>query len=172
ANGFEKSVIGSTAERILHHVSCPVLVVGPECLARTFQMGSILLCTNLTPGSYRPAQYATSLAQEHNASLIIVHAVPNHRYVLNTLLRSELRMKVRELLPADIERWCHLKIVIVRGEAADSILPIAQREKASLIVAGISDEGVLADHLPWRTLTSLIRQAKCPILAVRGHLAK
>jgi nucleotide-binding universal stress UspA family protein len=173
ASGIEKAVLGSTAEAIVHHVSCPVLVVGPKCRARTFAMGSILLCTNLTSGSWRPAQYATALAQEQDAQLTIVHIAAIRERAQGRVSRLKLRIKARELLPADIENWCHVKVVIVeRQAAARSILSIAQRERADLIVAGVSEEGFLVNHLPWGTLTCLIHEAKCPILTVRGHFAK
>jgi nucleotide-binding universal stress UspA family protein len=142
ASGLEKAVLGSTAEAILHHVNCPVLVVGPKCRARIFESDSILLCTNLTSESYRPAQYATALAQEYNAQLTIVHVAPIQERVPDRVLRLKLRMKARELLPADIENWCHVKVVIVqRQAAAKSILSLTRRARTNLIIAGVSCRG-------------------------------
>ncbi|MHB1021164.1 MAG: universal stress protein [Acidobacteriaceae bacterium] len=171
ASGIEKLALGSTAEAILRHTACPVLVVGPNYSRTTWACKSILFATDLTIGAFRPAQYAAALAEELNADLTLLHlAAPARNGEPEETNREALKMRLRELLPKDAEDWCRVKTRVEYGEAAKDVVAIAVAEKADLILLGVSEHGPLADHAPWGTLTNTIRYAKCPVLAVRGHL--
>jgi len=174
AQGFERAALGSTAEMILRHMACPVLVAGPNCQVRNFIGGSILLSTSLGLGSYRPAQYAAALAEELNARLTLLHVAPAlGPEVSEEMVRHRLCNEVRALLPGDVEDWCHLKSCVLFGENLDCIARVAARERADLIVMGVHEGSRLresvADHLPAGVLARTIRIADCPVLAVRGH---
>lgn len=171
ASGLEKLALGSTAEAILRHTSCPVLVVGPNYSRSTWTCNSIVFATDLTIGAFRPAQYAAALAEELNADLTLLHLAQSVKNgEPEETNREALKARLRELLPKDAEDWCRVKTRVEFGEAAKDVATIAAMENADLILLGVSEHGPLADHAPWGTLTNTIRHASCPVLAVRGHL--
>jgi hypothetical protein len=74
--GLAKLALGSVAEWAIRHLSCPVLVVGPKCNKVFGPVKSILFATDLVPDNLRSAQYANSIAQEYNATLRLMHVIP------------------------------------------------------------------------------------------------
>src|SRR5579863_5877295 len=64
--GMGRRLLGSVAEEILRHASCPVLTVGPHVKARSAAKitREIVFATDLAKKSPAAAPYAMSLAQE------------------------------------------------------------------------------------------------------------
>ncbi|HEY9127159.1 MAG TPA: universal stress protein, partial [Acidobacteriaceae bacterium] len=156
------------------HVSCPAVIAGPNCEISGFEGRSILLSTSLGSGSYRPAQYAAALSEELNAHLTLLHLAPSVDIgAQEDLVRHHLCNEARALLPEGMESRRHLKTLVLFGEDSNCIPAIAAREKADLIVMGVHEgwpvKNRLADHLPSGVLANTIREARCPVLAVRAH---
>ena len=173
AHGLEKLAFGSVAESVLRRVPCPVLVIGPHCRENLESIASIVFATDLEIGAFRPAQYASSIAEEMNARLILLHVrkpVPNDAEISHEGVEGRLARTLRQLLPPDAELWCQPKIRVEAGNASEEVLLVARSESANLIVVGVREKSPLADHSPWSTLSQIIRGAECPVLGVRGHL--
>ena len=86
------------------------------------------------------------------------------------VIQDRIKQQLEELLPQDVEQYCKAKVRLEEGKAAETMVAVAESECASLIAVGLRDH-VLSDHAPWSTLSHVIREAKCPVLGVRGHLA-
>ncbi len=173
AHGLEKLAFGSVAESVLRRVPCPVLVMGPHCHESLELIRSIVFATGLESRAFRAAQYASSIAEEVNARLTLLHVrkpVAKGAEVASGDIDSLLQQKLQQLLPPDAEQWCQPKVRIEVGNASEAVLRVAQAEAANLIVVGVREGSALADHSPWSTLSQIIAGAECPVLAVRGHL--
>lgn len=173
AHGLEKLAFGSVAESVLRRVLCPVLVIGPRCHENLASIQSIVFATDLEIGAFRPAQFASSIAEEMNARLTLLHVREPDIEELETSPEDvdvRLARTLRQLLPPDAELWCQPKVRVEAGNASEEILRVAHSEAASLIVVGVREKSPLADHAPWSTLSQIIRGAECPVLGVRGHL--
>jgi nucleotide-binding universal stress UspA family protein len=173
AHGLEKLAFGSVAESVLRRVPCPVLVIGPRCHQNLASIESIVFATDLEIGAFRPAQYASSIAEEMNARLTLLHVrkpVPKEPEISQADAELRLTRALRQLLPPDAELWCQPKVRVEMGNASEEVLRVAQAESANLIVVGVRENSPLADHSPWSTLSQIIRGADCPVLGVRGHL--
>ena len=173
ASGLERLALGSVAEATLHQAKCPVLIVGPNCSADPNPFRSIVFATDLTTTGLRGAQYAAGLAERFHADLTFLH-VMSHKAAARIIVEIEviqdrITQQLRELFPPDVERYCKAKVRLEEGKAAETIVAVAESERASLIVVGLRDH-VLSDHAPWSTLSHVIREVKCPVLGVRGHL--
>ncbi len=76
--GFEHLLLGSVTEKILRRAPCPVLSVCHE-EGRTWEapglIRRILCATDLSASSNPAMKFALALAQEHKATLILVHVV-------------------------------------------------------------------------------------------------
>ncbi len=173
AHGLEKLAFGSVAESVLRRVPCPVLVIGPHCRENLEAIRSIVFATGLEARAFRPAQYASSIAEELNARLTLLHVRKPAAKEGESSSRdrdAELMEELQQLLPPDAEQLCQPKVQIEAGNASKEVLRVAQAEAANLIVVGVRESSTLADHSPWSTLSQIIRGASCPVLGVRGHL--
>jgi nucleotide-binding universal stress UspA family protein len=174
AEGLKKLAFGSVAESVLRRVPCPVLVMGPRCRENLDTIRSIVFATDLEARAFRPAQYASSIAEEMNARLTLLYVRKPRPKALESSATADDRVllqELRQLLPSDAEQWCQPKVRVEVGDPSEEVLRIAHAEAANLIVVGVRESSTLADHSPWSTLSQIIRGAECPVLAVRGHLA-
>jgi nucleotide-binding universal stress UspA family protein len=173
AHGLEKLAFGSVAESVLRRVPCPVLVIGPHCRQNLEPIRSIVYATGLETRAFRAAQYGSSIAEELNARLTLLHVrkpMAKEVEILSSDIDSVLARELQQLLPADAEQWCQPKVRVEVGNASEEVLRVAQAEAANLIVVGVRESSPLADHSPWSTLSQIIRSAQCPVLGVRSHL--
>jgi len=174
--GWGKVLLGSVAETIFRKAPCPVITVGPHCLADpkcSVGFRQIVFATDFSLGSLVAAPFAVSLAQENQAKLTLLHVVEEPKSGLGNpdqLVPPELPMLCR-VVPKEARLWCEPEFLVEEGVAADKILEIAVEKKADLIVLGVhSARGPLhADtHLPMTTAHKVVSQAPCPVLTVRG----
>ncbi len=168
--GLAKLAIGSVAEWAIGRFPYPVLVAGPTCNERFHPFRSIVLATDLREQSLRAAQYAGSLAEEHQAKLTIVNVLPTTS-TAEERASDELSAsrKLHALLPSECRDCCTLKFDLRAGEIAPAILQSARENKANLIVLGAPHRAPLADHMPRTKLSAVIREAHCPVLLVPPH---
>jgi nucleotide-binding universal stress UspA family protein len=168
--GMEKLFMGSAAETIVRHLTCPVLIVGPRVGAAPIQYRSIVFATSLHANSLRAAQYAVALAEEMDARLTLLHVDPSgDRRRFDETTRNAIYRQLRSFLPTDSECWCQPKVRFELGDPATEILASAVQDEADLIVMSSHDDPIFADHAPWSVLAKVLRDAKCPVLAVRAH---
>lgn len=173
-SGAGKIVLGSVTESAIRRTHCPVLVIGPHCEAHSRPLKSIVLATNLPAVSLRAAQYATSLTQQFGGTLTVVHVLQEHAVEGTTSGATEERLvqkDLRELAPNDPEFRKHVHFQVRSGNAAKEIQRIAKHSKAGLIVMGAHEHTALADHAPWAVLSQVIREARCPVMAIQPHSA-
>jgi len=175
--GVGRALLGSAAEEILRLAPCPVLTVGPNLsqdAGRRLEMKEILFATDFTTESLEAVPYAVSLAQEHQAHLTLLHVV--ERPSVGELVHGQNYVEstqrlLRKLVTAEADVWCEPRCVVECGNAAQKILETATARGADLIVLGVrgtaGHEGV-ASHLLSSTAHTVLTQAQCPVLTVRG----
>jgi nucleotide-binding universal stress UspA family protein len=168
--GLAKLTLGSVAEWTIGRLPYPVLVAGPACDKSFRAFRSIVLGTDLKEQSQRAAQYAGSLAEESQGKLTMVNVLPvtstGEEHADDELSATR---NLQALLPKECEDSCTLKFDIRTGAVAPAILQSARENKANLIVMGAPRRAPLADHLPRTKLTTVIREATCPVLLIPDH---
>ena len=181
--GFEHLLLGSVTEKILRRAPCPVLSVCHE-EGRTWEapglIRRILCATDLSASSNPAMKFALALAQEHKATLILVHVVealapsgdPDYLVMPET---EALRQRIESLARNRLSRTTLLnprtgcKIVrrVVGGRAHREILRLAVEESADMIVMGARPHATLAHAVFGSTSQHVVREATCPVLTVR-----
>lgn len=172
--GVTKLLLGSTAERVIRHATCPVITVGPHARSVSLDRLSHILCaSDFSSGSMRALHCALSLAQKDGAELTLLHVVESN---LTSVPRSQLleweqedRKKLSHMVPPDADLAWAPEIEVAIGTSELEILRLAESAKAELIVMGCHPGGVISTHLPWTTLHQVLQQAHCPVLTVRGE---
>jgi nucleotide-binding universal stress UspA family protein len=175
--GVGKALLGSRAEEIFRHASCPVLTVGPN----SQQMGNVeetlaevLYATDFSQESQAAARYAISFALGLQAHLTLLHVIekPKVGEVVHAqdLVASSARL-LRGLVPDGAEFWRAPQCLVEEGEPAEKIQEIAERTYAGLIVLGVRKPiGIsgAATHLAAGVAHKIVVNARCPVLTVRG----
>lgn len=171
---IQKLLIGSVAEEIFRKADCAVLTVGPAVMSpnlKEVELNHILFATDFGPGAEKAAAYAFSLAQEHNATLTLLHVIESAAaYTEESVARQrELNVvRMKQLMPAGTENWCKPDFRATFGAPVEEILIAARESKADLIVMGAKARKSLAGHAPLTIAYNVVTKATCPVLTVRG----
>ena len=170
-------LLGSVAEQVLRHATCPVLTVGPDVVPNLLdheKLTHILFATDFSEGSLHALTYALSLAEENDAELTLLHVLEELQPMpveYSKELLADYRQRLWELVPTDANLWCKPRVAVEIGEAAVSIARTAHDQQVDLIVMGVHPGGTVASHLPWTVIHSVVRHARCPVLTTRGITA-
>ncbi len=173
--GFRKLLLGSVAQEIFHKAACPVLTVGPhvhEISGEDIRANRILFATNFSPAAEASARYALSLSEENHASLTFLHVVEEGED-LSGERRAEVAASVGEQMrrlvpPADLQQ-IEPEFVVEFGPPAETILKIADKQKADFVVLGIRRPSHRFGHPGPDTAYKVVCGASCPVLTVPGR---
>jgi nucleotide-binding universal stress UspA family protein len=171
SGGIDKLMLGSTAEKVVRHATCPVLTVGPRVrLLSLERFSNILYATDFSGGSLRALNYALSLAKEDRAELAMLHIIESLPVSDGEFIEWERRdrERLRQLVPTDIDLPFQPEMEVEVGDPATEIVRLADARNAELIVMGSHRSGAVSTHLPWTTLHHVLQHAHCPVLTVRA----
>ena len=176
-SGLGKLLLGSAAEEIFREARCAVLTVGPHVSTMPERNGEIiriLFATDFSAESTAAAPYAVWLAQEYQSHLTLLHVIENAKandlVQPADLIRSSEQL-LRKLVPKEATDWCVPEYIVEQGRVAETILNVAARESAELIVLGVRrPSGVpgAATHLSIAKAHQVVSHTICPVLTIRG----
>jgi nucleotide-binding universal stress UspA family protein len=180
--GLKRLFLGSTAEKVIRHAPCSVLIVRSHKNERNgkpvLKPKKILAPTDFSGPSKRSIQAAATLAKQYNAELQLLNVVPIHYAVADfdqmdyAALEADLANTGKRRL-AQLSKGLSAKNISVatqlrRGRPATEITEAAKDKGADLIL--ISTHG----HTGWErallgsTTEEVVRHATCPVLVVRN----
>lgn len=182
--GLKHTFLGSTAERVVRHAPCPVLVVRnqPPLLAGKnshLKLDKILVPLDFSDCSLFALKYSTALAREFHASQSLLHAVhPDYYFsnsdfdVINYAMLMEYTRKAGLNQMKALLKHRHFAGLNVSGEVhvghpITEILNAAKRRDVDLIVLSTHGRTGLKRVLLGSTAENVIRLASCPVLVVR-----
>jgi universal stress protein A len=136
----------------------------------------ILYATDFSPPSRAALRYASSLARDSGATLLIVH-------VEETLVQygsgdqvyytppEYPNPQIRRILEAVVPALKNVKYEhrLVTGLAADEILRIGKEEGVDLIVLGTHGRTGLSRLLTGSVAEAVMRRATCPVLTLKAN---
>jgi nucleotide-binding universal stress UspA family protein len=166
--------LGSGAEQIFRHATCPVLTISPATGERDLQemeFKSILYVTDFGPSAERALPYAVSIACKFDARLTFLHTdeeapisgkeVHDHlRQIHTQRMKHALQICHPPGMPAD---FC-----VRFGNPVDETLGAAHELGAELLVMGAKATASWAGHVPLSTAYNIAARASCPVLTVRA----
>jgi nucleotide-binding universal stress UspA family protein len=172
-SGFDRLVLGSVTEKVLHNASCPVLVIPPSAGAP--RPDRVIVCgIDRAEASRRALELASARAAEQGACLVVVHAFedfsaedPRLAHHFNSdacwhAAEPELRAAYSAMLPQDARRAGTVELVVQRGRPYRLLLDTAAARSADLIVVGAAGW-----NPPYGSTTShVLRAATCPVLVI------
>jgi len=185
--GLGHVLLGSTAERLVHHAACPVLTVprrGDQAgAADRTRFTHVLVASDFSPASMHALQLGRSIAREHGAALSLLHVLElltdeearmqaHYRvgeYV--TARRLEALERLKASVPPSVDAWRGVSAVVELGSAGRVILQQADQRGADLIVMGAQGHGGLGLVIFGSTTQVVLRGASVPVLTTRGARA-
>ena len=180
--GLQKLFLGSTADQVLEHAPCPVLLLRPdedEVLPPAGEVESILLPTDFSDEASQAAPLALKLAEQFGAKLTVFHSVeqdvPPPYYAagitsifeLNDSVLDVSRGQMAKLIPDDLAEKIEHEFVVREGSSAQQIVSLAREAAIDLIVMATHGYSGLEEVLIGSTTDRVVRNTPCPVLVVR-----
>jgi nucleotide-binding universal stress UspA family protein len=170
--GMGKAQVGSVAEKIFRQAACPVLTAGPAVASEASHVAAaalnrILYATDFSLESLTAAPYAVGLAKEHRAELILTHSIQDAE---PGQVESAYHT-LRDVVPAGADLESKPRCVVERGAPKDSILRVAARHDADMIVLGARNaetHPTATTPFPRSIAYKVVTEAACPVLSIRG----
>lgn len=185
-SGLEHVLLGSTAERVVKGVSCPVLTVPAHHRGRNesfshgstnaIRMHSILLATDLSEWSLPTAEYALQIARKFKASVTILHVMEWRSLGVDFTVSAyssweELRKSVEARLWDMTERvkseGAPAQYLIRTGSPSDAILEVEREQACDMIVMGTHGRHGVSHLLVGSIAEAVLRRADCPVLTMK-----
>lgn len=172
--GFDRLVLGSTTERVMRRVSCPVLVVsnsahnvmttGPDGKHR---LSRILYCTDFSINSERALQYAISLAAEYAAELTMLYVAGSAQDLARAeAIITERTEALDKLISDNQHKNLNPRKLVRFGKPYEEIVRHAGEAQTSLIVMTARGGDALDRAVFGSTTYRVIQLGPCPVLAV------
>lgn len=142
----------------------------------TPKIRKILVPIDFSPHSNKAVDYASILAGQFNASIILMHVIDSAPYsVTDTLNVLEHRRSLAMIARSLLNNWREplrkenlvVKPYLVSGVVYDEILKKARRDKVDLIVMGTHGRTGLKHVLLGSVAEKIVRLSSCPVLTVR-----
>ncbi|HEV2842822.1 MAG TPA: universal stress protein [Chthoniobacterales bacterium] len=187
---LRRLILGSSAERVVRHAPCPILVVrekerefleigkGKAAARTSLHLTTVLVPLDFSESSREGLLYAIAFAKRFDASLILLHAIQVQPFI------PAAGHTVHERMPAPgvIERAAGLRarkflkqvdfagvphrMEIHCGAPAHEICRFAENAEVELIISSTHGQTGLAHTLIGSTAEHVVRYAHCPVLVV------
>ncbi len=186
--GLKHVWLGSTAERVVRHAPCPVLVIRAADLPIRFPADGetqghfkhILVPTDFSPTSDKAMIYAAALGTRDDASYRLLHVIepppyPEFGYAHVPSREADLRAEAEQRLAAEGQRMFGPALAprtrqrVRAGRASFEIAAEAREAGCDLIVAGTHGRSALKTLLLGSTAEEVVRHAPVPVLIVRDR---
>ena len=188
-SALENVLLGSTAERIVQHAPCPVLVVrerqrnpsqgnGYKSSGRAIRLKKILVPLDFSECSMAGLAFAIRFAQASSAQLVLLNSVPVPTFApygeyggrclsaANHYGKEAAEKEMSQLSSTLRARGIDAETVIALGVPTHQICLHAQNHELDLIVTSTHGSTGLMHFLLGSTAEHIVRHAPCPVLVV------
>jgi nucleotide-binding universal stress UspA family protein len=168
-DALDRFMLGSVSTKLIHHATCPVLVVKNEAVP----LRRITLATDGSDASAQALEFVLTKFQPDRSTgkggrapihVSVIHVMPFLKYPeLKEAGHKLIEQSVQKLIKAGFtaEAVCQL------GKPAEVIMKVASKHHADLIVMGAKGLGAIARFLLGSVSTRVVQHANCSVLVVR-----
>jgi len=166
---LKRVFVGSTVEELIRQAPQPVLTVGPRVLAAPdgpLEFKRIVYATDFSPEAEKAAQATLLFAERGKASLHVCHVIDCRANVEERPTAGDVRTHLEGLLAGSSLGAYDCELEVTYGAPAESILAVAEKVKADLIVMGPRKHSFWLTHVKRGVTLEVLAQATCPVLTV------
>ena len=168
-DALDRFMLGSVSTNLIHHATCPVLVVKNEAVP----LQRITLATDGSDSSAHALEFVLTKFQPDRSTgkggrapihVSVIHVMPFLKYPeLKEAGHKLIEQSVQKLIKAGFtaEAVCQL------GKPAEVIMKVASKHHADLIVMGAQGLGAIARFLLGSVSTRVVQHSPCSVLVVR-----
>ncbi len=160
--GMERFLLGSTAEDVLRHATCPVITAGPHVSGDVNHRGlqTILFATDFSNTSLAAVPFAIELKQATRAQIRVLHISDDH-------LSEEEEGKKFDRVKKVFQSAEGIDYITLHGtNISQAVVNEAERSKTDLLVLGVRRTSEVAAHLAPKITFQIIAAAPCAVLTV------
>ena len=182
-DALDRFMLGSVSTNLIHHATCPVLVVKDEAVP----LRRITLATDGSDASAKALEFVLTKFQPDRSTgeggLVPIHvsvvhvmassplapitinlAMPWNKHPgLNEANHKLIEQSVRKLIKAGFTA----ELVYQFGNRAEKIMKVASKHHADLIVMGAKGMGAIDRFLLGSVSTRVVQHSSCSVLVVR-----
>ena len=169
---FRTLLLGSVTAKVLHDAACPVWtgVHVENAAAVSPEFATVLCAIDRTEDSIPSMRFACRLAQDNNAKLVLVHAIPGAEVAPEKYFDTDLRHYLEEDARKTIGQLQQTAgvgapLCLGSGEVSHVVRDSALGHGADLIVIGRGHATRTLGRLR-SNVYSIIREAPCPVISV------
>jgi nucleotide-binding universal stress UspA family protein len=171
---LDRFLLGSVSTNLIHHATCPVLVVKEEAAP----LRRITLAIDGSDASSEALEFVLTKFQPDRSTgkggrvpiqVSVIHVMPSIKYPkLKEAGRRFVEPSVRKLIKAGFtaEPVCQI------GKPAAEIMKVASKHRVNLIVMGAQGLGAIDRVLLGSVSTRVVQHANCSVLVVRPQRKK
>ena len=168
-DALDRFMLGSVSTNLIHHATCPVLVVKSE----SPPLRRMILAIDGSDASAKALKFVLTKFQSDQSTskgrrvpihVTVLHVLPVVMYPgLKEASKKLLEQSVQKLIKAGFtaEPLCYL------GNPAEEIMKAASQQRADLIVMGAQGLGAIARFLIGSVSTRVVQHANGSVLVVR-----
>ena len=166
---LDRFMLGSVSTKLIHHATCPVLVVKGEAAP----LQRIVLATDGSSASAKALEFVLTAFRPDRSSgkdgrvpihVSVIHVMPFIKY-------PELKEAGRRLVKRSVEKLVKAGFtaepVYELGKPAEEIMEVASNHHADLIVMGAKGLDAISRFLIGSVSTRVVQHANCSVLVVR-----
>jgi nucleotide-binding universal stress UspA family protein len=169
---FRTLLLGSVTAKVLHDTPCPVWTGAhvEDAPAVAPELATIMCAVDRTEDSVATMRFACRLAQDNQARLFLVHAIPGAEVApdkyFDTDLRAYLEQDARKTI-AQLQESAGVAapLCVGAGEVSHVVRDSALGHSADLVVMGRGRATRTLGRLR-SNVYSIIRDAPCPVISV------
>lgn len=184
STGLKRALLGSTAERVVRHATCPVLTVraaahsktpGPRARSLAPRFKRVLVPVDFSSRSEAAVRYAAGLARTMKARLGLLHVVAPlplnfararaemRRYDMERKLAARRRLTA---LAATAPKVLKAEVLLRQDLAGQGIVAAAREWRSDLIVLPTRGLTGVKYIVLGSTAEVVVRHARCPVLTL------
>jgi len=172
-SGLGKVLMSSVAEKVFRQSPVPVLTIGPHVRQATHRKAprNILVPADFNPASERAVRFAVTLAREHKATLTLLHVLSSaavNGVSDRAAMEQGIKAKLVELM-GRTAAGVQYSMRVEAGRVETTILEMADKLRADLLVMGVRPWTGILDRLMWPHAYEVVRESPCPVVTVRGQ---
>lgn len=169
---FRTLLLGSVTAKVLHDTACPVWtgVHVEDAPAVSPEFATVLCAVDRTEDSIPTMRFACQLAQDNDAKLVLVHAIPGAEVAPEKYFDTDLRQYLEEDARKTIGQLQQTAgvgapLCLGAGEVSHVVRDSALGHSADLVVIGRGHATRTLGRLR-SNVYSIIREAPCPVISV------